>query len=70
METVLRLTIENGRPDKKIWEARIQEKRKRERPKLTCDGVTDEIFQEKGNTRIKAKLLTRNRKIWAKLVNK
>lgn len=61
--------MESTRPVKQIWEARIETKRKRGRPRQTWDRTIGKLLKKKGKTWMEAKVIARNRKDWAKFVH-
>lgn len=61
--------MDQRRPVKRIWEAKSQTRRRRGRPRLTWDGMIDDILKRKGTTRAEAKILTNDKKTWARFVH-
>ena len=60
--------MDNKRPVKKIWEAKVQKQKKRGRPRKTWDGVVNEILLKRGTTWEEARRTSKNKKEWTKLV--
>jgi Reverse transcriptase (RNA-dependent DNA polymerase) len=61
--------MESTRQVKKIWEAKVNRKRRRGRPRKSWDKIVSEILENRGTTWREAKLKTSNRKEWAKFVH-
>lgn len=61
--------MSNTRQTRRIWEARIQKKKRRGRPRQTWDSVVAGILEKKGTTWAEAVKLAKNRKKWKKFIN-
>lgn len=57
--------MNNTIPVKKIWEAKVHDKRKRGRPKETWDNLIGNILTRKGKSWTEAKRMAQNRKEWS-----
>lgn len=60
--------MEEGRPVKKVWQARPQKARLRGRPRKTWDDDVGNIFNAKGVTWNDAKRMATNKKEWTRFV--
>lgn len=60
--------MEEARPAKRIWEARIVKNRKRGRPRRTWDEVIGRVLKKKGTTWENARTMAKDRKEWKKFV--
>lgn len=60
--------MEERRPVRRIWEARIERYKKRGRPRQTWDKTVAGILERKGTTWSDAKRLANNKDVWKKFV--
>lgn len=60
--------MEEERPAKRIYETRIQNKRKRGRPRRTWEQAIGKIMEKKGKNWSEAKILAKDRDLWRKFV--
>ncbi|KAF5275497.1 hypothetical protein FQR65_LT16630 [Abscondita terminalis] len=56
--------MKETRPVRKVWEAKLTNKRKRGRPRKTWEKVIGEILEKRGTTWVEAKSRARNKKEW------
>lgn len=61
--------MSDDRPVKQVYEARIQTKRRRGRPKQTWNKVVGDILQKRGKTWKEAVAMTRDRSEWRKFIH-
>ncbi|XP_023310553.1 uncharacterized protein LOC111691870 [Anoplophora glabripennis] len=62
--------MNNSRQVKRIWEAKIQAKRRRGRPRETWDSTAEKALENRGKSWQEAKLIARDKKQWRKFVYK
>lgn len=60
--------MDNERPVKQVWEARVLQRRRRGRPRETWDTMVSKILERRGTTFTEARNLARNRKEWRKFI--
>lgn len=60
--------MNNDRPVKQIYEARLQAKRRRGRPRQTWNGMIGDILQRRGKPWREAAALARDRQAWRKFI--
>lgn len=61
--------MSNTRPVKQVWQSKAQKGKQRGRPRQTWDGAVGEILKKRGKTYEEARLLSGNKKEWAKFVH-
>ncbi|XP_044755933.1 uncharacterized protein LOC123314691 [Coccinella septempunctata] len=61
--------MNNERPVKKIWESKVQGKKRRGRPERTWDKTLNEIITRRGKTWREAKNMAMNKKTWSRFVH-
>lgn len=61
--------MNNERPAKQIWEAKIQKRKKRGRPEQTWNNTITEIINERGRTWREARDMAVDKRAWTKFVH-
>ncbi|XP_044760185.1 uncharacterized protein LOC123317645 [Coccinella septempunctata] len=61
--------MNNARPVKQIWEAKIQKRKKRGRPEQTWNNTITEIINGKGQTWNEARTMAMDKRLWTQFVH-
>ncbi|XP_045473922.1 uncharacterized protein LOC123680186 [Harmonia axyridis] len=60
--------MEEERPIKQIWEAKVEKKAKRGRPQQTWEDMVEEEISKRGKSVREAEMMTSNRTEWKKFI--